>query len=128
MLTFIQGTLVGTHSDHDETNNESNNDNGQQEEHPNSLPLYVPNLQETGKLLDKKQCVAFEIICCNFLLQLILEGCDGETALGKYLNATLNCKNTLSRDGLLIRKLKARGAEEQLCSNAAHWTLAYAFN
>ena len=124
MLTFIEGSLVGdigqNGSEDDPGNGEelgasaTSTEDGTGNTRPNE---YIPTLEEVArsgsKQLDMKQYIAYEIICCSFLLQLILEGGDGGTRIGNFLNATLNCPNTTLRDEL-IKKLKARGGEEQL--------------
>ena len=66
-----------------------------------------------GNNLDEKQYIAYDVICCTFLLQLLYEGGNGDTALGNYLNSTLNCEHNNRRDDLITR-LKARGAMDQL--------------
>ena len=44
---------------------------------------------------------------------MLYEGGNGDTALGNYLNSTLNCEHNNRRDDLITR-LKARGAMDQL--------------
>jgi len=61
--------------------------------------------------MDDKQYIAYEVICCTFLLQLIYEVGDANTNLGGYLRATLHSERKES----LIRKLMARSAKEQCC-------------
>jgi len=66
-----------------------------------------------GKVLDEKQYITYEIISCTFLLDLIKDGCDASTKLGKYLGKTLTGSNTVNTSKL-IEQLKARGGQDQL--------------
>ena len=85
ILTFIEGALVGTSGDIDNdeshaTLNASWN---------NSVPTLPHLAKSCSTSLDKKQYIAYEVICCTFLLQLLYKGGNEDTALGSYLNASL---------------------------------------
>jgi len=66
-----------------------------------------------GTKLDEKQYIAYEIIACTFLLQLVYEGRDGTSILGEYLGSALNTGRKEDMDRL-VEHLKARGGMDQL--------------
>jgi len=125
ILTFIEGALVGLNDsegqlsfqDNDEGQHpatESINDEGKgMQNRQQIIPTLKSVAMSAGKQLDEKQYVAYEVICCTFLLQLVYEGGNCHTNLGRCLNVTLDSEmRTLMED--TTRKLKARGAKEQL--------------
>ncbi len=100
MLKLISGTLVGgikysdLYSDSNEdkdtsstnsyvTINDKGNDKNNNQHKIPTLPkiaLKVAKLEKTQ--LDEKQCIAYEMIACTFLLGLVNDGCDKNTKLG----------------------------------------------
>ena len=111
ILTFIQGSLVGC-VEGDCTANHVNEVNSSIEPGKKAPTMREFASSSSNTHLDDKQYIAYEVICCSFLLQLVYEGV-GSSALDGFLGATLNC-NSISKKETLILKLKARGAQEQL--------------
>jgi hypothetical protein len=108
ILTFIGGSLVGlddvginqtdntTHSDGDRTKQPVNSTIQQEESN------FIPSMKRIAKegKLDEKQNIAYEVICCTFLLQLMFEMVVTSEDMRKHQD--------------LMKELKARGAQEQL--------------
>ena len=68
--------------------------------------------QQDKMKLDEKQYIAYEIIACTFLLELVEEGRDKSSILGQYLGSALG---SIKEDtDLLVENLKARGGMSQL--------------
>ncbi len=55
--------------------------------------------------LDEKQYIAYEIIACTFLLELLNNGSDKNTKLGMYLQQTMEITTTADVNDV-INKLK----------------------
>jgi hypothetical protein len=68
--------------------------------------------QQDKMKLDEKQYIAYEIIACTFLLELVEEGRNKNSILGKYLGSALG--STKEDIDLLVENLKARGGMSQL--------------
>jgi hypothetical protein len=115
LLTFIQGTLVGgRHRQQGKstiTNAASSNDNTT----THSIPTLQQVADESKNKLDDKQYVAYQIISCTFLLQLINEGGNTNSRLGGILGATLGLsEETLAIKSHLTKELSERGGFDQL--------------
>ena len=121
ILTFIQGSLLVGSNGEGSVNGESND-----EEESGSIEQQcfnkIPTMYEIAKgksskyNLDDKQYIAYQIVCCTFLLQLVMEGDHYDTKLGEMLGATLaplNEKLQRTKDSL-VRELKAKGGKDQL--------------
>ena len=67
-----------------------------------------------GKQLDEKQYIAYEVICCTFLLDLINEGGDNNSNLYARLQQAISTDNDDCSMKELIKELKIRGAQDQL--------------
>jgi hypothetical protein len=131
LMTFVEGSMIGScQNTTDNTTEESHHDEPSASTprtsergasrggrtSSNSMPSMLEFAQNSGKDLDEKQLIGYEILCSTFLLQLLREGGDSRsTGLGGFLSASLNCseEDRATRDEL-IRKLKARGAHDQL--------------
>lgn len=120
MLKLISGTLVGESKYAEVYTKLSSNDNEPPTPgHATQLP--VPTLQGIArkvasienKVLDEKQYLTYEIICCTFMMGLINDGCDTSTSLGSYLGQTLAGSDMLNKQQL-IQELEARGGTPQL--------------
>ena len=127
MLKFISGTLVG--DEYDCTYDESSGNDTEDElllqdnidDENNKKQHAVPTLsgvarkiaKKDGLYLDDKQYMSYEIVACSFLLKLVLEGSDAHSGIGLYLSSNRNEFDQEEKQ-TLIRKLKARGAQEQL--------------
>ena len=94
IIKFIAGSVVGT-DDRTSANGE------------------LPSLEKFGAELDKKQFVAFKVLCSSFLLYVLDKGTDGDTKLGKLLNASINCTCPDERNALR-KKLLEIGANIEL--------------
>ena len=81
----------------------------------NSIPTLQQVANESGRYLDDKQYVAYQIISCTFLIQLINEGGDTNSRLGGILGATLGLSDEdLAVRNDLKRELEDRGGLDQL--------------
>jgi len=123
MLKLISGTLIGSvnysdlyiDSDEDEDTsstssfvNESDKEHGKKKKERKipTLPKIARKVARLEKTqLDEKQCIAYEMIACTFLLGLLNDGSDKNTKLGAYLQQTTN---------EVMKRLKARGGHNQL--------------
>ena len=94
IIKFIAGSVVGT-DDRTSANGE------------------LPSLEKFGAELDKKQFVAFKVLCSSFLLYVLDKGTDGDTKLVKLLNASINCTCPDERNALR-KKLLEIGANIEL--------------
>jgi hypothetical protein len=84
--------------------------------------ITVPTLQEVATKvaclektqLDEKQYIAYEMIACTFLLDLVKDGNDSSTTLFTSLQKTIggNPSSKIIKD--IVDKLQARGSQEQL--------------
>jgi len=118
LLTFIQGsTLVGS--------NETTRDidvNGDQSNSTVPTRLKIPTLYGIARgkgskyNLDEKQYIAYQIVCCTFLLQLVNEGEHHHTKLGEMLGTTLAplAENVQRTKESIVQELRAMGAKDHL--------------
>lgn len=131
MLKLINGTLVGCVKYSDLYNDlEENEDTSSTCRHANEsdrdyytkkMQCKIPTLQQVARRvarlektqLDEKQCIAYEMIACTFLLGLVNDGSDKNTKLGSYLQQTLEIASITDATDI-IKKLKARGGRDQL--------------
>ena len=67
-----------------------------------------------GTQMDKKQYIAYKIICCTFILGLVYEGRDDDSKLRKCLQQTLANEDTTSKMETLVKELKICGGQDQL--------------
>ena len=126
ILTFIQGSLLVGSNDEGTFDIHGDGDGGEQES--TSLKLKrqclkkIPTMYEiargkTSKYnLDDKQFIAYQIVCCTFLLQLVMEGDHYDTKLGELLGATLGplAESVQRTKDSLVRELNAKGGMEHL--------------
>eukprot|EP00986_Skeletonema_menzelii_P013820 scaffold8448_cov188-Skeletonema_menzelii.AAC.1 len=116
LLTFIQGSLLNskTFSNRDDEDIDVNTDESsiQNQYRDPSSQREVPKLHDIAAQynLDQKQCIAYQIVCCTFLLQLVNEG------LAEVLGATHGQlpEETQQAKDRIVEDLKARGAKDQL--------------
>jgi hypothetical protein len=131
MLKLINGTLVGCVKYSDLYNDlEENEDTSSTCRHANEsdrdyytkkMQCKIPTLPQVARRvarlektqLDEKQCIAYEMIACTFLLGLVNDGSDKYTKLGSYLQQTLEIASITDATDI-IKKLKARGGRDQL--------------
>ncbi len=121
ILTFIQGSLlVGSN---DEGSIDGDIDDGEESGLQKQERLKkIPTMHEIARgkhskyNLDDKQYVAYQIVCCTFLLQLVAEGGHYDTKLGEMLGTTLDslAENVQHTKDSLVRDLRAKGAKDQL--------------
>jgi hypothetical protein len=84
--------------------------------------ITVPTLQEVARKvarlekmqLDEKQYLAYEMIACTFVLDLVKDGNDSSTTLFTSLQKTIggNPSSEIIKD--IVDKLQARGGQKQL--------------
>lgn len=127
MLKLISGTLVGeseyaaiyAHLDLDEQESPTAQQSTSSDSETNKPT--IPTLKDIArkvarierKVLDEKQYITYEIICCTFLMGLIKDGRDASTKLGQCLAQSLTGSSTTNTNEL-IEQLKARGGKDQL--------------
>jgi len=118
ILTFIQGSLlVGSNSERavdGDVDDEEESGSIKQQCFNNIPTMYEIAKGKSSKYnLDDKQYIAYQIVCCTFLLQLVTEGDQYDTNLGQMLGATLGDLNeTVQRTkDSLVRELKAKGGK-----------------
>ena len=122
MLKLISGSLVGETEYSHIYNMEDQDDDPDVQEQSSALDeCPVPTLQsiackiahKEGKMMDEKQYITYEIICCTFLLGLIEDGQDETTSLGTFLCRALSGRDQTDTQEL-VEQLKARGGMDQL--------------
>ena len=64
--------------------------------------------------MDEKQYIAYEVICCSFLLALVYNGLDMSISLHDTLQNAFSDYNSEGRVNRIIEELKVRGGHEQL--------------
>ena len=82
----------------------------------------VPTLVDTarkvaryeGTQMDEKQYVAYEVICCTFLLGLVNDGNNPHSLLTSYLRQAISSTDDERDMEQLVEELKVRGGQEQL--------------
>ena len=112
ILTFVEDSLVGILDASGESSNTLVQDG---QSHAANLPT-LQGVASSGKedALDEKQYIGYEVLCCSFLLNIVLNGAAGTgSSLDEYLSITLECECTAKKTEL-IKLLKAKGAQEQL--------------
>ena len=126
ILTFIQGSLlVGSNDTSVEDTHMSTDGDESVYSAPTPVQQHlkkIPKLQEIARgknskyNLDDKQYIAYQIVCCTFLLQLVMEGDNYDTKLGDMLGASLEplaeCDQQ-TKDSV-VKILKAMGGKEHL--------------
>ncbi len=65
------------------------------------------------KQLDKKQCIAYDMIACTFFLGLVNNAQNLHINLGAYLQQNLRGSTTADIEDT-VKMLKARGGREQM--------------
>ena len=84
----------------------------------NRIPTLVDTARqiarEQGVTMDEKQYIAYEIIACSVLLQLINDGQDSKSLLYSYLQQSMTDRPEQSTKTSIVNQLKARGAQDQL--------------
>ena len=119
MLQLIAGSIIGE-SVYTQIYDDLDNNQDSADTSPSSNKLVTPTLSGfarkvanmENKILDKKQYIAYKIICCTFMLGLIRDGKDTITLLSRCLGQGLDeCPQTTND---LIEELQARGGEDQI--------------
>ena len=119
MMQLIAGSIIGE-SVYTQIYDDLDNDQDSADTSPSSEKLSLPLFQELlkkvakveKKVLDAKQYIAYEIICCTFMLGLLRDGKDTSTLLSRCLGQCLDeCPQTTND---LIERLQARGGEDQI--------------
>jgi hypothetical protein len=132
MLKLISEALVGgtNYSDfyiisvieEDDRSTTSDNMPSNTTEHcSNDKHRNIPTLHEIARKvarlekmeLDEKQYIAYEMIACTFLLGLVKDGNDSNTALFTSLQKMMGGESS-KEIADIVRKLEARGGQEQL--------------
>jgi hypothetical protein len=118
VLTFIQGSLLVGNNDAGDGDRDIDDGDGEESGCHKKVPtMYEIARGESSKYnLDDKQYIAYQIVCCTFLLQLVTEGDQYDTKLGEMLGATLDplAESVQHTKDSLVRDLKAKGGKEQL--------------
>ena len=116
MLKLILGTL--SYKAFSALYEDLDTDASQPGETSNVMPTLSGVASSVAKLdgtqMDEKQCIAYEIICCTFLLGLVYEGRDDDSKLRKCLQQTLANEDPNSEMETLVKELKIRGGQDQL--------------
>jgi len=119
MLQLIAGSIIGdkvytqAYEDlHEEVNSADSSPSTNQFATPTLSGIARKVAKVEKKFLDKKQYIAYEIICCTFLLGLIRDGKDSSTQMSRSLGYCLEQDAQATND--LIDELQARGGEYQI--------------
>lgn len=117
MIKLITGSLVGEeeynkiYADLDSNGNESGTSSDF--EIPTLTGIARKVAMVENKMLDEKQYITYEIICCTFLLGLVTDGSDHNTILGRRLGQTLGSSSITNTEDI-VEDLVARGGMTQL--------------
>ena len=124
ILTFIQGSLLVGSNDEGTFDRDMDDGDGDGGEESTSLKLKqqclkkIPTMYEIARGKTSKYNLDDKIVCCTFLLQLVMEGDHYDTKLGELLGATLGPlaeSVQCTKDSLgLVRELNAKGGKEHL--------------
>ena len=115
--TSLLGTTIYTNVYQDitsdkETNNETKITNDV------SIPTLVGVARKLARVegtqMDDKQYVAYEVLCCTFLLDLIKDANDPDSDLYSHLQEAISARINSSSNKELIEELKVRGGHGQL--------------
>ena len=115
--TSLLGTTIYTNVYQDitsdkETNNETKITNDV------SIPTLVGVARKLARVegtqMDDKQYVAYEVLCCTFLLDLIKDANDPDSDLYSHLQEAISARINSSSNKELIEELKVRGGHDQL--------------
>ena len=117
---LIAGSLVGTTDFsrvYDGINRDVNHDGSDTPHHTSAVPTLVETARmiarHGGPQMDEKQYIAYEVICCTFLLGLINDDLDNDETLYTHLNQALS-SNIQKKTKRIIEELKIRGGDDQL--------------
>ena len=120
VLSFIEGSFVGsTESDGEKSDDEEMIDDpanaGESSSRHGGQGANIPTMKgvaaRSGKKLDAKQYIAYQIICCTFMLKVVNEGYDENTTLGSIMN--ISDDDDITRN-TIIEELRNKGAQDQL--------------
>jgi len=107
MMQLIAGSMVGYTDYHDiysSIGNTETNSDSDKETSSSSVPT----------LVDEKQYVTYEIMCCTFLLGLVNQSNNPNSLLSLYLNQAILSTDSESDTEELVAELKVRGGQDQL--------------
>lgn len=108
-MTFISGALVR----HDDDCNAMDVSNETIPTKNLEIPSIADAAASWGTKLDKKQFIAFKVLCCSFFLSIVINGTESNSELAQFLSTSLNCNCIEERDKV-IEKLEANGGEKNL--------------
>ena len=115
--TSLLGTTIYTNvyqniTNDEETNKETKSSNGV------SIPTLVGVARKIARVegtqMDEKQYVAYEVLCCTFLLDLIKEANDPDSDLCSRLQEAISAGVSNGTIEELVEELKVRGGHDQL--------------
>ena len=117
VLELIHGSLVGSptfqmfsHQDINEMANISQND----ESYPTIAGVAQTLARREGKVLDEKQYITYEMLCCTFLLQLVNETLDPTSSVHKQVGVSISMDDNSELVDDIKQQLIARGGRDQL--------------
>ena len=111
VIRLIEGSLLNPAIDNPEITLKTGFMNSMP--NPQSISHTLLKIQkEWGVTLDEKQVIAYDIICCTFLIDVLRE-CSGNHLL-KSIADVINHPTDLSDERRIHEKLKARGGEDNL--------------
>lgn len=117
---LIAGSLVGTtdfHRVYEGIDQEKTLEDSNQPQQTSAVPTLVETARKIalngGPQMDEKQYIAYEVLCCTFLLGLLNDDGDNNESLHTQLHQALSSSKR-KKTKQLIKELKIRGGDDQL--------------
>ncbi len=117
VLELIQGSIVGMSSYSDFIQFHSSDDgdiNEATKSNPTIAGIARHLSKQDGKLLDEKQYITYEMICCTFLLQFLDDALDPSSSVYKQIGLALQHTDHSDLIDEIKMQLLARGGMYQL--------------
>jgi flagellar biosynthesis GTPase FlhF len=94
--------------------NEDENLSQEDETNPTIAGVAQTLAQLEGKVLDEKQYITYEMLCCTFLLQLVNETLDPTSSVHKQVGVSISMDDNSELIDNIKQQLLARGGMDQL--------------
>ena len=117
VLELIHGSLVGSPTYQMFSKDGLNRDDATSSEcqaDPMIAGVAESLATQDGKVLDKKQYITYEMVCCTFLLELLNEALDPTSSVHRQMAVAISLGNILELIDNLKEHLLARGGMDQM--------------
>lgn len=119
LMKLVSGSLAGTYEYKSVYENLGGDETERTQVGANLTPPTLSEVaravaQKQGTIMDMKQYVTYEILCCTFLLDLVNEGNDPHSRLHSCLEQAISEDDDKKSMKELTEELKVRGGKDQL--------------